>query len=314
MSITKILVTGGSGLVGSALKSISSSYSDIEFIFLSSKNCDLLHYNEVFDTLSFHSPDVIIHLAARVGGLFKNMNNKVEMFEDNILMNINVLKAAHMCGIQRVISCLSTCIFPDKTTYPINENMLHDGPPHHSNDSYAYAKRMLEIQSKAYQENHGRDYICVIPTNIYGPNDNYNLKDAHVIPALIHQCYLSKRDGRDFIVKGSGRPLRQFIYSEDLAELIMWVVIHYKSRESIILSVDEKDEVSIGFIAQLVAEQFTYSNRIVFNTNYSDGQYKKTADNSILKKYIPSYQFIPIEEGIKKSIEWFIINYHSARK
>ncbi len=312
--MSKILVTGGSGLVGSALKAISNSYPNFDFIFLSSKDCNLLCYEEVLKTFSFHSPDIIIHLAAQVGGLFKNMNHKVVMFEDNILINLNVLKAAHNCNIQKVVSCLSTCIFPDKTTYPINEEMLHNGPPHHSNDAYAYAKRMLEIQSIAYQENFDRDYICVIPTNIYGPNDNYNLKDAHVIPALIHQCYLSKKENRDFVVKGSGKPLRQFIYSEDLAELIMWIIINYKERKSIILSVDEKDEVSIGYVAKLIADQFEYSERIVFDSNFSDGQFKKTADNTLLRSYIPNHQFISIEEGIKKSVEWFRNNYPNLRK
>ena len=180
MNEKKILVTGGTGLVGKGIQSISHEYPDIQILFLSSKDCNLLNEEETFQFFQKHQPDVIIHLAANVGGLFKNMNEKVKMFEENIMMNMNVLRSAHRCNIQRVISCLSTCIFPDKTTYPINETMLHYGPPHSSNDAYAYAKRMLEIQSKAYQENFGRDYICVIPTNIYGPYDNFHLEDGHV--------------------------------------------------------------------------------------------------------------------------------------
>ena len=128
-------------------------------------------------------------------------------------MNDNVLSCSHKYGIKKVVSCLSTCIFPDKTTYPINETMLHNGPPHLSNDAYAYSKRMLEVQSKAYQEQYGDNFICVIPTNIYGENDNYNLENAHVIPALIHKCYNAKKNNKKFIVCGTGSPLRQFIYS-----------------------------------------------------------------------------------------------------
>ena len=110
--------------------------------------------------------------------------------------------------------------FSDKTSYPINESMLHNGPPHSSNDAYAYAKRMLEIHSKAYNEQYNDNFVCIIPTNLYGPYDNYNLQDSHVIPGLIHKCYLAKKENKPFYVWGSGKPLRQFIFSEDLAELI----------------------------------------------------------------------------------------------
>jgi len=155
--------------------------------------------------------------------------------------------------------------------------MLHNGPPHHSNDAYAYAKRLLEIQSKAYQEQYDKDFICVIPTNIYGMNDNYSLTDGHVIPALIHRCYLAKKNNEDFVVKGSGKPLRQFIYSDDLARLILWTLEEYNDRETIILSVGEEDEVSIRDVAMMIAESYDYSDRVVFDTSAADGQFKKTA-------------------------------------
>ena len=168
-----ILVTGGSGLVGKAIKSISENYS-YNFIFLSSKDCDLSDYEKTKLLFEKKKPNYVIHLAAYVGGLFKNMNFKVDMLEKNLLINYNVLKCCHDYKVEKVISCLSTCIFPDKTYYPIDETMLHDGPPHNSNDAYAYTKRMLEIHSKAYQEQYGDNFICVIPTNIYGPHDNYS--------------------------------------------------------------------------------------------------------------------------------------------
>ena len=147
------------------------------------------------------------------------------MFENNLLMNYNLLNCAHLNNVKRVLCCLSTCIFPDKTTYPINEDMLHDGPPHGSNFGYAYAKRMLEVQCRTYQQQHNRDYFCVIPTNIYGPNDNFNLSDAHVIPALIHKCFLSKQKGENFVVSGTGKPLRQFIFNSDLGKLMIWALL-----------------------------------------------------------------------------------------
>ena len=244
----KILITGGSGLVGNAINSIKSNYN-YDFLFISSKDCDLSNLELTQKLFISEKPEYVIHLAAYVGGLFKNSNQKVEMLEKNLIINYNVLKCCHDYNIKKCISCLSTCIFPDKINYPINEEMLHNGPPHNSNNAYAYAKRILEIHSKAYQEQYNDNFICIIPTNIYGPNDNYNLEDGHVIPSLIHRCYLSKEKKTKFIVRGTGKPLRQFIYSEDLAKLIMWVLEKYHEKENIILSVNEKEETSIKKIA-----------------------------------------------------------------
>jgi len=144
--MNNILITGGSGLVGNGVKSALkfNNYSDTyNFIFMSSKDCDLTNYQQTYDYFNFHKPKYVIHLAAKVGGLFRNMTQKVEMFLDNIAINNNVLRICHELNVEKVVSCLSTCIFPDKTTYPINETMLHDGAPHSSNDAYAYAKRMI---------------------------------------------------------------------------------------------------------------------------------------------------------------------------
>jgi GDP-L-fucose synthase len=309
-----VLVTGGVGLVGSAIKSISSNYPNYKFIFISSIECDLTIWDTTINYFLETKPTYVIHLAACVGGLFKNMKYKVDMLEKNVLINMNVLKASNQVGVKKLISCLSTCIFPDKTTYPINELMLHDGPPHFSNDAYAYAKRLLEIHSYAYQEQYNDNFICVIPTNIYGPNDNYNLEDAHVIPALIHKCYLAKQSNRQFIVAGSGKPLRQFIYSEDLAKLFIWVLEKYNDTKSIILSVEEKDEVSIKDIAYKIAECFDYADKLEFDESKPDGQFKKTADNTKLMNLIGNFNFIDINDGIKKSVEWFIDNFDNCRK
>ena len=309
----KILITGGSGMVGFGIKTIKNNYN-YEFNFLSSKDCDLTKYEETYNYFKEYNPDYVIHLAAYVGGLFKNMNFKVDMLEKNLLINFNVLKVCHELNVKKVVSCLSTCIFPDKTTYPINEDMLHNGPPHNSNDAYAYAKRMLEIHSKAYQEQYGDNFVCVIPTNIYGENDNYSLEDGHVIPALIHRCYLCKQKREKFTVRGTGKPLRQFIYSQDLAKLIMWVLEKYEEKDSIILSVGEKDEVSIEYVARQIAKAYDYEHMIEFDSSFSDGQFKKTADNSKLMELYGEYKFINFEDGIKKSVDWFIKNFDNCRK
>jgi GDP-L-fucose synthase len=315
MNTKKILITGGSGLVGTAIKNISNNYLDkYEFIFIDSRECNLINYDETYKLFERYLPNYVIHLAANVGGLFKNINYKVEMLEKNLLINFNVVKCSHIFKVEKLIGCLSTCIFPDKTTYPINEKMLHNGPPHNSNDAYAYAKRMLEIHCNSYRENYGDNCVCIIPTNIYGNNDNYNLEDAHVIPALIHKCYLAKLNNEEFIVKGTGKPLRQFIYSYDLAKLIIWTLENYNDK-SIILSVSEKDEVSIEYIAKLIAKAFNMEDKIKFDDSYSDGQFKKTADNSRLMSLLnEDFKFTSIEEGINKSVEWFINNYNNCRK
>jgi GDP-L-fucose synthase len=309
----KILVTGGTGLIGRALCDVSKN-DENAWIFLNSKDCDLLDYSSVNRLLIRHKPHYIVHLAAEVGGLFKNMNQKVKMLENNVLMNFNVLKAAHENNIDNVMCCLSTCIFPDRVEYPIDEDSLHEGPPHDSNYAYAYAKRLLDIHCRVYREQYNRNYFCIIPTNIYGPNDNYNLDDAHVIPALIHQCYLAKLQNVPFVIKGTGKPLRQFIFSTDIAKCIYHLLFNYKDNKPIILSVGENDEVSIEYVGNLIAKSLQYNN-IVFDNNYADGQYKKTVNNDYLTSILPSsFTFTSIETGISETIKWFVENYETIRK
>ena len=308
----KILVTGGSGLVGSAIKQISNNYPNYEFIFVSSKDYDLTQYSQTRLMLYKTEPDCIIHLAANVGGLYKNMNKKVEIFEDNLSINFNIVKCANELKIKKLIACLSTCVFPDKTTYPIDENMLHDGPPHISNEGYAYTKRMLEVHIRKYREQYNRDYICITPCNIYGPNDNFNLEESHVIPGLIHQCYISIIENRELVVKGDGSPLRQFIFSEDLAILII-DLLKKKLNQSNIIIAPEKEH-SIKEVAKIIKESFHLKKNIRFDDKYSNGQYKKTASNKILLGLVPEFRFTDLGYGIRETISWFVNNYETCRK
>ncbi len=308
----KVIITGGSGLVGSAIKSISNLYPNFEFVFLSSKLCDLTNWEQTEKYFNLVKPDYVIHLAANVGGLFKNMKYKVDMLESNLTINSNVLKASHNINVKKLVACLSTCIFPDKTTYPINESMLHLGPPHFSNDAYAYAKRILEVQCKAYQEQYGDNFVCVIPTNIYGLFDNFNLDDGHVIPALIHKCYLAKQSNSKLVIAGTGQPLRQFIYSEDLAKLIIWVLTDYNDSNPIILSVSESEEIAIKDVVDIICKEFEYWN-VEWDNSKPDGQFKKTADNNKLIS-MNNFKFTDINIGLNKTIKWFIENYNIVRK
>lgn len=317
MSSKKIvLVTGGTGLVGRALQKVvaESNIQDEEWVFLSSKDGDLRDMTATEAIFAKYKPTYVIHLAAFVGGLFKNMKYKVEFWRYNVLMNDNILYCAHKYNVERVVSCLSTCIFPDKTTYPIDETMIHDGAPHPSNEGYAYAKRMIDVQNRIYAEEYGCKFTSVIPTNIYGPHDNWNLEDSHVIPGLIHKCYLAMKEGKPLTVMGSGKPLRQFIFSEDLARLFLWTLRNYEDPNPLILSVGEEDEVSIKQVVEYIVDAMEFKGEVIFDTSKSDGQFKKTASNAKLMKLNPDVKFTPMNVGIKKSVDWFLENYDQCRK
>mmetsp|Transcript_1758 Transcript_1758/g.3846 ORF Transcript_1758/g.3846 Transcript_1758/m.3846 type:complete len:331 (-) Transcript_1758:230-1222(-) len=317
-----ILVTGGSGLVGQAIKSYVESsapsnaeYKDSEtWIFLSSKDGDLRDRKATDAIFEKYQPTHVIHLAAKVGGLFANMAQKVEFYRENTLINDNIMENCRIHKVTKLVSMLSTCIFPDKTTYPIDETMLHDGPPHPSNEGYAYAKRLIDTMNRAYHEEYGCNFTSIIPTNIYGPHDNFSIQNGHVIPGLIHKCYKAKQDNTPFTIWGSGTPLRQFIYSLDLAELTVWVMREYHSPDPITLSVDEEAEVSIKDVAHAVAKAMKFEGEIVFDTTKADGQFKKTACNKKLRSYRPDYKFTSMEEGVQKAVDWFLENYETARK
>jgi GDP-L-fucose synthase len=314
---TVVMVTGGSGLVGAAIKDYidqTGALPNETWVFLSSREGDLRDRKDTEAIFERHKPTHVIHLAAKVGGLFANMAAKVEFFRENILINDNVMECCRIYKVKKLVSFLSTCIFPDKTSYPIDETMLHDGPPHPSNEGYAYAKRLIDTMSRAYAEEYGCNFTSIIPTNIYGPHDNFNIQNGHVIPGLIHKCYIAKRDGTPFTIWGSGTPLRQFVYSMDLAELTVWVMREYHDPTPITLSVDECDEVSIRDVALAVAKAMKFEGEVVFDSSKADGQFKKTAANHKLRKLKPDYKFTTMEDGIQKSVDWFLENYEKARK
>jgi GDP-L-fucose synthase len=297
-----VLVTGGSGMVGQALKQLKP-----EWIYLSSKDVDLRNYTTTFNTITSYNPRVIIHLAANVGGLFKNLNHQSEMLYDNLAINMNVVKVCGLMNI-RLIACLSTCIFPDTTSYPITEDKLHDGPPHGSNFGYAYAKRMMDVMCASFPR---LNYTCIIPCNIYGPHDNFNIKHGHVIPGLIHKAYLAKEQDEPFQVFGTGKPLRQFIYSFDVAKIIIKIVSLTNSPKRIILAPSE--EYNIHYIVKYIADayqvEYTFDNDV-----QKDGQYKKTSSNQLLVSLLPDFKFTLLKDGLNQTMDWFDANYEVARK
>lgn len=298
------IVTGGSGMVGRNLQELCPNW-----IYLSSKDCDLTNETAVKYMFEQYQPDYVIHLAAAVGGLYKNMNDNYEMMNKNLMINSNIIKYCRIFKVKRLIACLSTCIFPNEVQYPITEEQLHNGPPHPSNEGYSYAKRLLEVQCRLS----GIEYVCLVPTNLYGKYDNFNLEDAHVLPNLIHKCYLAKRNNNEFVIKGSGIAQRQFLYALDFAKIIKHVVFSDETNYSMICTPPETDEVSIKYCVEQISRFMNYQN-IVYDISYSDGQLKKTVSNKTLLKTIPNFEYTTFSDGLRDTIEWFNKNYETVRK
>jgi GDP-L-fucose synthase len=300
--MNKLLVTGSNGLVGSVIN------ADIKV----GKEYDLRNIEVTNQMFLKHKPTHVIHCAGKVGGLGANMNYKGEFFYDNIMINTNVIESARKNNVERLISFLSTCIFPNDIDYPLTEKKIHLGEPNFTNYPYAYAKRMSDIQIRAYREQYGIKYSSVIPTNIYGPNDKFSLEQGHVIPMLIHKLYLSLINKTDFVVWGSGKPLREFIFSKDVAKLAEWAIYNYDESEPIIFSTSE--EISIRDLVDLLVKEFNFKGKVIFDSDKPDGQLRKPSDNSKLLSYLPDFKFTPIEEGLKETVSWFLENYENIRK
>ncbi|KAF8892254.1 hypothetical protein BD779DRAFT_1610376 [Infundibulicybe gibba] len=317
-----VLVTGGSGLVGKAIQHIieteplGSRFGKKEnerWIFVGSSEADLRDPGQTQRLYEKYKPTDVIHLAALVGGLFKNMKYKLTFLRDNILINDNVLHTSYTHQTRKLISCLSTCVFPDKVEYPLDETKIHSGPPHESNFGYAHAKRMVDVQNHAYKEEFGCAFTSAIPTNVFGPHDNFDLEDSHVIPGLIHKCYLAKRNNTPFVVSGTGKPLRQFIYSYDLAKLFIWMLREYNDVEPLILSVGEDEEVSIKQVADAIVKAVGFQGEYSFDTTRSDGQFRKPASNAKLLSLIGTFEFTPFDQALNTTVQWFVDNYAGAR-
>ena len=312
----KILVTGGSGMVGSHIKDLILNYNNHEFTFLSSKDCDLRNRYETQCYFEAGGFDYIIHLAAKVGGLYSNMAKNIQMFSDNVKINENVLEACYKYNIHRGIFILSSCIYtPNPSKFPMDETMIHEGPPHPSNEGYAYAKRMMEVQCRQYNSKYNTQYICLVPVNLYGPYDNFRFGEAHVIPELMHRFHEAKKfDDEDIMFFGTGNPLRQFLYAEDFAKIILRVLFdsNYSDPQPLICSTDE---VSIRHMVETLCTAMNISKEKLKNDeSMADGCMKKTVNNEKLKSLYNNIEFTSLEVGLKKTYNWFVQNYENIRK
>ena len=322
----KVLITGGTGLVGSSIKNLLSNNTQTEnkheFVFLSSKDCDLRNHVACENLFSEGKFDIVIHLAAIVGGLYKNLDNNYSILIDNITMNTNILECCRKYNIKRLINILSTCIFGNDLIYPLTSDQMYDKRPDDSNEGYSISKRYLNSGSKLLSRCSDIEIINLIPTNLYGRNDNFHLHDAHVIPNLIHKTYLAKRKLQynnmesSLIIKGDGKARRQFIFADDFAKIILYFInCELSSRfNRLIVGPPEEDEITIKELVNKITTIFNFKGKVIYDQDYSDGQHKKTVSNKELLEYLPDFKFTPLEIGLEKTIKYFIENYSTIRK
>lgn len=309
----KVLVTGGSGLLGQSLQKLVAN--DSSFIFLSSKDCDLRYSEQVDNLFATHTPDVVIHCASKVAGLYGNMDDNYTMLIDNVKINTHIVESCKKYTVKRLVNILSTCVFPESDIrYPLTSDQILNGRPHPSNSGYAHSKRMLYVGSKLLSTT--TEVVNLIPTNLYGEKDNYNIDKSHVIPSLIHKIYLAKQNKTTLTIKGSGTAKRQFVYADDLSKIISYFTTCKLDNKfnCIIVAPDSTNEITIKELVSQLTDLFKFSGNVVFDNTYSDGQSLKTTDSSELLKYTPQFHFTPLQEGLQKTITHFVENYTSIRK
>jgi GDP-L-fucose synthase len=316
--MTKILVTGGTGLVGQAIYNQHFNLNNsVEWLFLKSSECDLRFTPNVEHLFDTFQPNIVIHLAAKVGGLYANMTNNYNMLMDNIKINTNILDACKKYKIKRLINILSTCVFPDKNvSYPLTSDQMLNGEPSETNYGYSYSKRLLSIGSKLLTKESDTIVINLIPTNLYGENDNYNLINSHVIPGIIHKCYKAEQNNSNLFIKGSGKGRRQFMYANDFANIIIQFInlpLTLKFN-SLIVSPPIDTEMCISDLVNYIVSEFEFKKLIVYDRLSSDGQISKTCSDRELKKYLPNFKFTPFRVGLHKTIKYFKNNYKTVRK
>jgi len=308
----RILITGGSGLVGSAFQAIQANYPDSEFISWSSRDCNLTDLAETKSKVAEAKPDAILHLAAISRGIGFSSKYPATLLRDNVLMNMSVLEAARVLEIPKTVMTLTIGMYPADCPIPITEDYIHLGPPHGSNYSYAFAKRLVEPSIRAYRAEYGMNVIGLAPNGIYGPNANYAYEDSLMISALIRRFHENKDSGERLTVWGDGSPLREYTYSEDMARAYMWCLDNYNEEQ--VLHVGTIEEHSEKSVAYMVAEIMEIDqNRIDFDTTKPAGPLRRSTDNS---RFIglSKFQYTPFRTGLEKSIEWFLERYPDPDK
>ena len=307
MMYKKILVTGGTGLLGSAIKAISSEYPQSEFVFFGSKDCNLTKLDETLEFVGKHKPDAIIHTAALAGGVQYSTKYPAKLLRDNILLNFNVLEVARFHSVKKTIMTLSTGMYPVNVPNPIKEEYIHDGPPHESNYGYSFAKRLIDPSIKAYRTEYKMNVIGLVSNGIFGENGNFKTEESVMVAALIRRFYENRNSNEEIVIWGDGSPLREYTYSNDMARAFMWCLDHYDDAQ--ILHVGSTEEHSVKETAYMIAEIMDIDpNRIVFDASKPAGILKKSTDNSRFVK-LSGFQYTPFRLGLEHTIKWFYENY-----
>ena len=320
----RVLITGGHGLVGHAVQAtapagITTAYSGMPRPNQPNRggfDADLTDANACQALFDRFRPTHVLHLAARVGGVGANSRANADFFRDNILINTHVLDAVrrshteHGPPVERTIALLSSCVYPDAAAKPLREADLHAGEPHPSNFGYAYAKRMLEVHARALREQVGCHIACLIPNNLYGPHDHFDLEAGHVIPALIRKIHAASIDGAPPVLWGDGTPLREFTFSHDLGRALWWALSHYDGPP---LNAGTSVETSIRQAAETICRAFHVDPaRLVWDTARPSGQHRKPTDTTRYRA-LANLPDTPFETGIAETVRWYLAKYPNVR-
>ena len=302
----RIYIAGINGMVGSAL-ALEAKAQGFEVIGKSSKELDLTDRNDVFEEIQSNKPDALIIAAAKVGGIGANSAMPVDFLSINLQIQTNLLDAAHKANINKVLFLGSSCIYPKFTSQPITESALLTGELEPTNESYAIAKIAGLKLVEAYRRQFGHHWISAMPTNLFGPKDNFDLETAHVLPALIHRFHDAKVSNASRVeIWGDGSPLREFLYVGDLARACLVLLNRYD--DSVAINIGSGQEVSIEQLAKLISKVVDYSGEIVFNKSRPNGTPRKLLDSSKIAQLGWSPQ-VKLEDGIVSTYDWFLEHY-----
>ena len=306
----KVYVAGHRGLVGSALVRALERVGAGEIIGWRSSELDLRDRDATFTAIAESKPDVIIDAAARVGGIMANSTYPVDFLKDNMLIQTNVMDAAHNADVERFLFLGSSCIYPRHATQPIRESSLMTGPLEPTNQAYAMAKIAGIFYIEAFRTQYGRRWISAMPTNLYGPNDNFDLESSHVLPAFIRRFHEAKRDGVNKVtVWGTGAPRREFLHVDDLADACLMLIDTYDSPETI--NIGWGDDLPIKELAETVASVVGFDGEIEWDSSKPDGMPRKLLDTSRINA-LGWYPTIKLRDGVASTYQWYVENYDVA--
>ncbi len=304
MDIMKILVTGGAGFLGSFVVEKLRERGCKEIFIPRSADYNLVDREACRRLYKDARPDVVIHLAARVGGIGANRENPGSFFYDNLMMGVQMIEEGRLFGLKKFVALGTICAYPKFTPVPFKEENLWDGYPEETNAPYGLAKKMLLVQSQAYRRQYGFNSIYLLPVNLYGPGDNFDPESSHVIPALIKKCFDAvKEKSRSITVWGTGKATREFLYVEDAAEGIMLATERYDKSEPVNLGAGF--EISIKDLVLLIARLTGFNGEIIWDTAKPDGQPRRCLDTTRASKEFGFKAKTGFEEGLRNTIEWY---------